>query len=59
MQSEIADYLRAKAQDCMMLARSCGNTSTATGLRAIAHSLITKAAECDDEQQLKDVVHLD
>jgi hypothetical protein len=56
MRTEIADYLRSKAQQCMMMARSCENVAITTELRAMAHELIRKAAELDDT---KEFVQLD
>jgi hypothetical protein len=48
MNSELIRYLREMAQTCTRLARACPHQATSHGLEEIAHDLMAKAKELDE-----------
>lgn len=48
MNSELIRYLREMAQTCTRLARACPHRATSHGLEEIAHDLMAKAKELDE-----------
>jgi hypothetical protein len=48
MNSDVIRYLREMAQTCTRLARACPHLATSHGLEEIAHDLMAKAKELDE-----------
>jgi hypothetical protein len=48
MNSDLIRYLREMAQTCTRLARACPHLATSHGLEEIAHDLMAKAKELDE-----------
>jgi len=51
MTSELIGYLRQMAQTCARLARACPHLATSHGLEEIAHDLMAKAKEVEEDLQ--------